>query len=53
MKLELTSKEMEILLSLTANHSFNGDDFYSLWEKVSAEFCRTWDAVRDSEKENA
>lgn len=53
MELNLTSREMEILLSITADNSRNGYDSDSLWRKVSAQFVLTYDAVRDSEKVGA
>ena len=53
MELNLTSREMEILLNLTANNSHLSSDNDSLWRKVSAQFVLTYDAVRDSEKVGA
>lgn len=42
MNLNLTVKEMELLLSLTANTSHYSDTNDSLWRKVSAEFVRNY-----------
>lgn len=53
MNLNLTSQEMEVLLSLTANHSFMGEINDSLWRKVSAEFVRRYDEVKGSEQVKA
>jgi flavoprotein len=50
MNLDLTSKQMEILLSLTANNSINGEEYYDLWHKVSKEFRRRYDEVKAGEK---
>ena len=53
MELNLTSREMEILLNLTANNSHLSSDSDSLWRKVSAQFVLTYNAVKDSEKVGA
>ena len=42
MNLDLTLKETELLLGLTANTSHYSDTNDSLWRKVSAEFVRNY-----------
>jgi hypothetical protein len=42
MNLDLTTKEMEILLGLTSNASFYGEANDTLWRKVSKEFVRDY-----------
>lgn len=49
MNLDLTSKEMEVLLSYTAQGSIHGNINYRLWQKVSKEFARKYDEVKDTE----
>lgn len=51
MNLDLTSKEMEVLLSYTAQGARYGDINYRLWQKVSKEFARKYDEVKDTERE--
>jgi hypothetical protein len=50
MNLSLTSKEMEIILSLTSNASIQGDAYDSLWRKVSANFIDEFNQVREAER---
>lgn len=49
MNLNLTSKEMEILLSLTAGMSHHSDMNHALWLKVSNEFSRKFHEVKGVE----
>lgn len=51
MNLDLTSKEMEVLLFYTAQGSIHGEINHRLWQKVSKEFARKYDEVKDTEKE--
>jgi hypothetical protein len=53
MNLNLTSKEMEIILSLTANNAHHGEECDSLWRKVSQEFTRRYEQVRAAEAVSA
>jgi predicted thioredoxin/glutaredoxin len=46
MKLNLSSKEMEIILSLTANASHLSKEHHSLWRKVSHGFVREFNQIR-------
>jgi hypothetical protein len=42
MNLDLTVQEMELLLGLTANTSYQSETNDSLWRKVSKEFVRNY-----------
>jgi hypothetical protein len=50
MNLDLTSKEMEILLGLTSHASIQGDNYDTLWRKVSKEFVRNHREVQAREQ---
>lgn len=50
MNLDLTSQEMEVLLSITAENARHSDQAQALWLKVSKEFTRRYDAVREVEQ---
>jgi hypothetical protein len=50
MNLDLTSQEMEVLLSITAENARHGEQAEALWRKVSKEFNRKFDAVREVEE---
>ena len=49
MNLDLTSKEMETLLSLTAGMSHHSEECEAIWRKVSKEFNRKWHEVKGVE----
>lgn len=50
MNLNLTTAEMEILLSLTANTSYYSEANDTLWRKVSKEFVRTYNETKGREQ---
>jgi hypothetical protein len=50
MNLNLTSQEMEVLLSITSQVAHNSEQHEQVWRKVSKEFLRKFDEVRASER---
>ena len=48
--LDLTANEMQILLSVTSDIAHHGEAHHALWVKVSEEFAREWQRVRDKER---
>ena len=50
MNLDLTAQEMETLLSLTAGMAHHSEECNSIWRKVSEEFVRRYDQVREVEQ---
>lgn len=50
MNLDLTVKEMELLLAMTANASYRSETNDTLWRKVSKEFLRNYRATQAREK---
>lgn len=50
MNLSLTTLEMEILLSLTANTSYHSEANDTLWRKVSKEFVRNYHETKAREQ---